>query len=246
MKRSEGGARARISRETLARLDELTALHSLPEAASGGLAAILALQAVDPTASTSVRSPADAVDRHVADSLSVLALDEARAARRIADLGSGAGWPGLALAAALPGAQVFLVESAVRHCRYLERAIEEAGLANATVVNARAEEWADGAGEQDLVTARALASLPVLCEYAAPLLAEGGRLVAWKGAVAPEELADGHAAARILGLEPSEPVRVHPYAGARDHTLHAFRKIAPTPDRFPRRAGMAVKRPLSA
>ena len=77
------------------------------------------------------------------------------------------------------------------------------------------------------------------------MLAEGGSLVAWKGAVAPEELADGRAAARILGLEPAEPARVHPYAGARDHTLHAFRKIAPTPDRFPRRPGMATKRPLS-
>lgn len=192
-----------------------------------------------------MRAPADAVDRHVADSLSALALDETRAARRIADLGSGAGWPGIALAAALPGAQVSLVDSAVRHCRYLERAIEEAGLTNATVVNARAEEWAEGVGAQDLVTARALAALPVLCEYAAPLLAEGGSLVAWKGAVATEELADGRAAARILGLEPAEPLRVHPYAGAREHTLHAFRKIAPTPDRFPRRPGMATKRPLS-
>ena len=50
----------------------------------------------------------------------------------------------------------------------------------------------------------------------------------------------------ILGLAPAEPVAVIPYAGARDHTLHRFRKIAPTPERFPRRAGMAVKRPLSA
>jgi 16S rRNA (guanine527-N7)-methyltransferase len=235
----------KISRETLARLEQLAGLYGLPDGASGALSAILALQAVDPTASTSVRAPAAAVDRHVADSLSVLAREEFRAARRIADLGSGAGWPGLALAVALPGAQVSLVESAVRHCRYLERVIEEAGLANATVVHARAEEWAEGAGAQDLVTARALAALPVLCEYAAPLLAEGGSLVAWKAAVAPEELADGHAASRILGLEPAEPLRVHPYAGARDHTLHAFRKIAPTPDRFPRRPGMATKRPLS-
>jgi 16S rRNA (guanine527-N7)-methyltransferase len=236
----------RISRETLARLDELAGRYGLPDTATGVLAALLALQAVDPTASTSVRAPAEAVDRHVADSLSVLELEETRAARRIADLGSGAGWPGLALAAALPGAQVSLVESAVRHCRYLERAVEQAGIANAGVVNARAEEWAEGTGTHDLVTARALAALPVLCEYAAPLLAEGGSLVAWKGAVSPEELADGHAAARILGLEPAEPLRVHPYAGAREHTLHAFRKIAPTPDRFPRRPGMAVKRPLSA
>jgi len=70
--------------------------------------------------------------------------------------------------------------------------------------------------------------------------------VAWKGAVATDELLDGAAAAGVLGLEVSPPVRVVPYAGARDHTLHVFRKIAPTPERFPRRAGMAAKRPLSA
>jgi 16S rRNA (guanine527-N7)-methyltransferase len=169
-----------------------------------------------------------------------------RGARRIADIGSGAGWPGLALACALPSAHVALVESASRHCRYLERAAEAAGLENVSVVHARAEDWPEGIGAHDLVTARALAALPVLCEYAAPLLAEGGRLVAWKGAVEPAELADGRAAAEILGLEPAEPRRVVPYAGARDHTLHAFCKIAPTPERFPRRAGMAVKRPLSA
>ena len=182
----------------------------------------------------------------MADSLSALALDAVRGARRIADIGSGAGWPGLALAAALPAARLALVESAVRHCRYLERAAAEAGLGNVEVVHARAEEWRDGFGAHDLVTARAVASLPVLCEYAAPLLAEGGSLVAWKGSVAADELAYGAAAASLLGLEPSPPLRAVPYAGARDHTLHAFRKIAPTPERFPRRAGMAVKRPLPA
>ena len=245
MKRSAGGG-TEISRETSARLDALAAEHGLPPAAAETLAVVLALQAADPAASTTVRAPADAVERHVADSLSALVLDEVRSARRIADLGSGAGWPGFALAAALPAAQVALVESAARHCRYLERAVEASGLANVAVVHARAEEWGDGLGAHDLVTARALAALPVLCEYAAPLLAEGGSLVAWKGAVAPEELADGRAAAAVLGLEAASPVRVAPYAGARDHTLHAFRKIAPTPERFPRRPGMAVKRPLAA
>jgi len=234
-----------ISRETSARLAALATEHDLPEPAVAALTALLALQATDPTASTSVRDPAAAVDRHVADSLSALMLTEVRGARRIADLGSGAGWPGLALAAALPGAEAFLVESAIRHCRYLERAVAEAGLANTSVVHARAEEWPDGIGAHDLVTARALAALPVLCEYAAPLLADGGVLVAWKGAVDAAELADGAAAAEILGLEPSQPRRVVPYAGARDHTLHVFRKIAPTPDRFPRRPGIATKRPLS-
>ena len=228
------------------RLSDLIAEHALPRGAQEALAQVLSVQAGDPTASTTVRDPAIAVDRHVADSLSALVLDEVRGARRIADLGSGAGWPGLALAAALPGSRVALVESASRHCRYLERVVAEARLGNVSVVHARAEDWPEGIGAHDLVTARALAALPVLCEYAAPLLVEGGALVAWKGAVEPAELAGGRAAAEMLGLAVAERRRVVPYAGARAHWLHVFRKVAPTPERFPRRAGMAVKRPLSA
>jgi 16S rRNA (guanine527-N7)-methyltransferase len=208
------------------------------------LARILELQATDPAASTTVRDPLEALDRHVADSLVALELEAVREARRIADLGAGAGWPGLALAAALPSASVALVESASRHCRYLERAA--AGLPNVSVVHARAEEWREGLGAHDLVTARALAALPVVLEYAAPLLADGGHVVAWKGAVSSEEAAAGAAAAAVLGLEPLEVRHVSPYAGARDHTLHVFRKIAPAPARFPRRAGMASKRPLGS
>ena len=127
-----------------------------PAEAVEPLAAILELQAHDVTASTTIRDPRQAVGRHVADSLSALELPFVRSALRIADLGSGAGWPGLALAAALPEAQVSLVESAIRHCRYLERALEVSGLANVTVVNARAEAWPEGVGVHDLVTARAL------------------------------------------------------------------------------------------
>jgi 16S rRNA (guanine527-N7)-methyltransferase len=85
----------------------------------------------------------------------------------------------------------------------------------------------------------------VLCEYAAPLLADGGVLVAWKGAVPGDESAAGAAAATVVGLEPVEVVAVDPYPEAERRTLHVFRKIAPTPERFPRRAGMAVKRPLA-
>jgi 16S rRNA (guanine527-N7)-methyltransferase len=211
-----------------------------------GLEAVLELQAVDPAASTTVRDPVAAVDRHVADSLVALELPEVRAARRIADLGSGAGWPGLALAAALPEASVSLVEAAVRHCRYLERAVAAGGLTNAHVVHARAEAWPEGLGAHDLVTARALAALPVVCEYAAPLLVEGGVLVAWKGAVGDDEARAGALAAAGLGLEVGEVRRVAPYPAAERRTLHVFRKVAATPARFPRRPGVAVKRPLGA
>ena len=135
MKRPAGDG-PRISRETSARLDALVVEHDLPASAVAVLTSLLVLQAADPTASTTVRDPADAVDRHVADSLSALTLAELRGARRIADLGSGAGWPGLALAAALPAARVWLVESQVRHCRYLEKAVEIGPLPNVTVVDA--------------------------------------------------------------------------------------------------------------
>jgi 16S rRNA (guanine527-N7)-methyltransferase len=213
-----------------------------PESAVAPLARILALQATDPTASTTVRDPAEALDRHVADSLVALGLPVVAEARQIADLGSGAGWPGLALAAALPSAHVSLVESAIRHCRYLERAAD--GLPNVSVVHARAEEWRDGLGAHDLVTARALAALPVVLEYAAPLLEEGGHAVAWKAAMSEHEAFGGARAAEILGLAPVAVVPVQPFPEARDRTLHVFRKIAPTPARFPRRPGMATKKPL--
>ena len=229
----------------MSRLEAVARRFELADSAVRELAAILELQAQDPTASTTVRDPDAAADRHVADSLVALALPAVREARRIADLGSGAGWPGLALAAALPSARVALVDSAARHCRYLERAVAAAGLTNVDVVHARVEEWQPGFGAHDLVTARALASLPVVVEYAAPLLAEGGSLVAWKGAVDEAESADGAAASEVVGLELREIRGVSPFPGAANRTLQVFQKVAPTPSRFPRRPGMATKRPLA-
>jgi 16S rRNA (guanine527-N7)-methyltransferase len=120
------------------------------------------------------------------------------------------------------------------------------GLQNAEVVWSRAESWDAGLGRCDAVCARALAPLPVLCEYAAPLLRDGGILVAWKGAVSETEAADAAAAAAHLGLAP-QPVRpVVPFTGSERRTLHVLRKAAPTPPNYPRRPGIATKRPLSA
>jgi 16S rRNA (guanine527-N7)-methyltransferase len=226
------------------RLDELAERYGLAPGATAALHAVLDRQEHDEHASTTVRAAAEAVDRHVADSLVALDVPEVRAARHLADLGAGAGWPGIALAAALPDCRVTLVESASRRCRYLARAVEAAGLANVEVVHARAEEWRDGLGTQDVVTARALAALPVVLEYAAPLLRDGGLVLAWKGRLPAEEHAAAERAAAELGLSAPDVRPVDPYAGAGAATLVLARKIAPTPDRFPRRPGMALKRPL--
>ena len=222
----------------------LVARWGLEPAAGDQLAALLGVLADDATAPTSVRGPREAAHAHLADSLVALELEVVRAAGRIADLGSGAGFPGLALAVGLPDARVALVESSARKCAFLERAIAAAGVANAEVVHARAEAWPDGADVHDLVTARALAALPVVVEYAAPLLAMGGAVVAWRGRRDPGAEAAAARAAAEVGLEPGEVRHVEPYSAARDRHLHVFRKTAPTPPRFPRRPGIARKRPL--
>jgi 16S rRNA (guanine527-N7)-methyltransferase len=191
------------------------------------------------------------VDLHVADSLSGLEVDELRSAGRVADVGAGAGFPGLVLAIGLPAARFDLIESARRKAAVIDRLRQLAKIENARAVVARAEEWARtppalGGGREayDAVTARALAPLPVLVEYAAPLLRLSGVLVAWKGARDPAEEGLGGGAADEVGLALVDVVRVEPFEGARNRHLHVYRKVAPTPERFPRRPGMAAKRPL--
>jgi 16S rRNA (guanine527-N7)-methyltransferase len=114
----------------------------------------------DPGAPTAVHDPAIAVDVHLADSLIGLEVPELRHARRLADLGAGAGLPGLPLALSLPATHVDLVESQQRKCAFMGRAVAALDLANTTVVCARAEQLDDESF--DVVTVRAVAALPVL------------------------------------------------------------------------------------
>jgi 16S rRNA (guanine527-N7)-methyltransferase len=228
------------------RLVELSERHLLPEDAPRQFGALLGLVAAEPASITAVRDPADGVEVHVADSLAGLEVEALRAAQAIADLGSGAGFPGLVLAIALPEARVSLVESVGRKADFLRRAVAELGLSNAEVVAARTEEWAEGRDRQDVVTARALASLPVLLEYAAPLLRLSGSLVAWKGRRDPGEEAAGRAAAAVLGMSVPEPLPVEAPKGAGPRHLYLSSKVSSTPNRFPRRPGMARKRPLGS
>jgi 16S rRNA (guanine527-N7)-methyltransferase len=229
-----------------ARLKELAERWQLPPDAPRQLATILERVAAEPTAITTVRDPAEGVDVHVADSLAGLEIEALRDAGRIADLGSGGGFPGLALAVALPAAHVVLVESVGKKCVFLRGAADAAGLANVEVVNARAEDWREGLAANDVVTARAVAPLNVLAEYAAPLLRHQGALVAWKGRRDPAEEADGAAAARALGLEHADPVRVAPYTAAEERHLYVYLKVRETPTAYPRRTGIARKRPITA
>lgn len=215
--------------------------------AEPALEALLELLA-EPRAPISVASAHRARDVHIADSLSGLEIESLASANRIADLGSGAGLPGLALAACLPGSRFDLIESVGRKCEFLRAAIERMGLANAAVVCERSEDWAAGEGREryEAVTARAVGSLATVAELASPLLAEGGVLAVWRGARSSEEEAEVARAAARLAIEPIEIRSVRPYEGSRDRHIHLLRKNGPTPIELPRRPGLAAKRPFGS
>jgi 16S rRNA (guanine527-N7)-methyltransferase len=226
-------------------LADLAARHGLAERQVDQLSSILSALVADDLAPTTVRDPKRALDVHLADSLIALELEAVREASRIADIGAGAGFPGLPLAVALPSAQMRLLESQARKCGFIEGVLAGGGIVNAEVVCARSEQWPEGLGAHDLVVARAVGSQPIVLEYAAPLLRLGGALVDWRGRRDPEEERAAAVAAALLGLRLEWIQRVQPYKGVRDHHLHVYLKVEETPERFPRRAGMARKKPLA-
>jgi 16S rRNA (guanine527-N7)-methyltransferase len=209
---------------------------------------VLALLDADPASLSSIRDPERAWRVHVQDSLSGLALVGAPA--RLADVGAGAGFPGLVLAAALPGSAVDLIESVGRKAGFIERAIAAAGLDNARAINARSEDWAaepppsGGREAYDVVTARAVGRLATLAELASPLLRDGGLLVAWKGRRDPGEEAELARAAERLAMSAETIVDAGDRAEAANRHLHAVRKSGSTPPGLPRRPGIAKKRPF--
>jgi 16S rRNA (guanine527-N7)-methyltransferase len=182
---------------------------------------------------------------HIDDSLTGLEVPELTAASRIADVGAGAGFPSLALAVALPAAHVDLIESIGRKCEFMRRAIAAAGIANATVLETRSEDWAaaDGRDAYDVVTARAVGRLSTLAELASPLLKPNGVLVAWKGKRDEDEEQQLARASESLAMQPEQILDVGDRAGSRHRHLHVIRKSGPTPPNLPRKPGIAKKRP---
>lgn len=190
-----------------------------------------------------------AIDRHIADSLSGLQSDAVRAAHSLVDIGAGIGFPGLVLAVTQPDCRVTVLDSVRKKMESAELIARELEIENLECVWARVEEFSatgQAARESfDVVTARALAPLVVLMEYAAPLLKIGGHLVAWKGSPADREIVAAQKAAEVTGMEQCDVIGVQPYPSSQSHSLYIFEKVSETPPRFPRRPGVALKKPLA-
>lgn len=217
---------------------------ALPQAAREQLETVLALLAEERASVSSVVDQR-AWQVHVIDSLTGLEVPDLRQAGRVADVGAGAGFPGLALAVALPESRVDLVESVGRKCEFMRRAIEAAGIGNATVLGTRSEDLASAEGREtyDAVTARAVGRLSTLAELASPLLKPNGVLVAWKGKRDEDEEHQLAGAAESLAMRPEQILDVGNRAGSEHRHLHVIRKTGPTPPNLPRKPGIAKKRP---
>ncbi|WP_298821242.1 16S rRNA (guanine(527)-N(7))-methyltransferase RsmG [Chloroflexus sp.] len=194
---------------------------------------------------TAVRDRPAMIRRHLLDSL-WLARDWYRLPANLIDIGSGAGFPALPIKILYPTLPVTLVEATGKKADFLRYVIDCLGLSGTRVINERIETVGHDPAEREryeVVTARAVAELRVLVEYALPLLQVGGRLLAPKGRDPEAEIAAARPALRLLGGELSYCQPVH-IPGEEPRSLVVISKVAPTPDRFPRRVGIPARRPL--
>jgi 16S rRNA (guanine527-N7)-methyltransferase len=238
----------------VAALERLAATHGLDESQSAALGLYVDLLSGWRRGNVSgLSDPVAVAGTLIGDSLALLAVPQLRERERAGwlDLGAGAGIPGIPLAVATPAAELTLLDSVAKKCAFLEEAIAACGLAGRVhAVCARSERYssAGAVGREafGVVLARAVAGLPVLVELAAPLLADGGVLLASKTARAlVDEGPAADEAATRCGLAAEMPVPL-PDSPLDDAVCAVFRKQAPTPGWLPRREGMAAKRPLGA
>ncbi len=240
-------ARAPRSRSSVhSKILSLQSRYGLSDDCVRMLEVLLEQLKVDRYVYTTVKRGELAVDTHVADSLSGLLIEELKTAKMVADIGSGAGFPGLPLAIAAPDTCYELLEASGRKLDFAENIRDLLAIENVELIADRAELWAasNGALLYQAALSRAVSSLPIMLEYAAPLLEGGGIFIAWKGSRDTEEELQAARAAEALGMEVERVLPVEPYPGSKNRHLHLYRKVSETPDRYPRRAGMAVKRPL--
>lgn len=192
---------------------------------------------------TAITSPEGIEDRHFADSLLLAAQPEV--AGRMVDVGTGAGFPGIVAKLYKPGLDLTLMEPTGKRVDFLRMVCTELGLAGVELAKERAEEAARKQWREafDVATARAVAALPVLCEYCLPLVKVGGAFIAMKGPDAGAEAEAAHNALHKLGGR-LEGIRAFTLPDGSERRLVVVRKISHTPTVYPRNGGKIAKKPL--
>ncbi len=197
---------------------------------------------------TAISEREQVIVKHFLDSLSVATVLHPAVPASLVDIGAGAGFPGIPLKIAFPALQLTLLEATRKKVEFLNHIIARLGLSDTQAVQARAEDWGKDPAHReryDYAVARAVADLPVLLEYALPLIRVGGAFIAQKGIAVEPEIERAGPALRLLGGRVREVVPVQ-LPGLEPRHLVVVDKIAPTPAGYPRRAGIPEKKPLKA
>lgn len=196
---------------------------------------------------TALETDEEIIYKHFLDSLFCLKLDLNWQEKKILDVGTGAGFPGLPLKIYLDSVEVHLLDSLKKRVLFLEEVIKNLNLKNVFCFHGRAEDFGknDAFREQyDLVTARAVARLPVLLELCLPYVKKDGFFIALKGPEGINELEESKEALSLLGGKVYTLKHFIIQGIKQERVLIAFQKTSPTPSKYPRKAGIPQKRPL--
>ena len=196
---------------------------------------------------TAIRDVESIRTKHFLDSFSCVQAWKATPPHRLIDVGTGAGFPGIPLKILYPAMQLTLVESVGKKAKFCQHIVDTLGPENVTVIHARAEDIGQKMEHRevyDWAVARAVANLNVLSEYLIPLVKMGGCILAQKGESGPAEAQSAEKAMKLLGGKLKQLIPVNLPGVADDRFLVLVDKVAATPPKYPRNAGMAAKAPL--